>query len=133
MFPYAFVLIPFFSGYLETFTSFFTSLLLLNLLSSNQHFCIYFNADVYIFSFFPDFLSFYLPILSGHRTSSGSWHGQCPHCDQDYSNISSLKYHVRLFHSDAKNSICCYLCSAKFFSKISFKDHLFTEHQVKYQ
>eukprot|EP00095_Tigriopus_kingsejongensis_P010172 maker-scaffold202_size261857-snap-gene-1.22 protein:Tk10172 transcript:maker-scaffold202_size261857-snap-gene-1.22-mRNA-1 annotation:"PREDICTED: uncharacterized protein LOC103505047" len=69
----------------------------------------------------------------GSRTSSGSWHGKCPHCQDEYENISSLKYHVRLIHSDAKNTICCYLCSGRFYSKVSLREHLFQEHQVKYQ
>jgi len=66
-------------------------------------------------------------------SSTGAWQGKCPHCGQDYANISSLKYHVRLLHSDAKNTICCYLCPAKFASKVSLREHLLKDHQVKYQ
>ena len=64
---------------------------------------------------------------------SGPCPGKCPHCGADYANMSSLKYHVRLVHSDAKNIICCHLCPEKFVSKLSHREHLFREHQVKYQ
>ena len=62
-----------------------------------------------------------------------SWHGKCPHCYQEYANISSLKYHVRLVHSEANNTICCYLCPQNFSSKLIMREHLFTCHNVKYQ
>ena len=64
---------------------------------------------------------------------SASWHGKCPHCYQEYANISSLKYHVRLVHSEANNTICCYLCPENFTSKLVMREHLFNCHNVKYQ
>ena len=64
---------------------------------------------------------------------SPTWHGKCPHCYQEYANISSLKYHVRLVHSEANNTICCYLCPQNFSSKLTMREHLFTCHNVKYQ
>ena len=64
---------------------------------------------------------------------SASWQGKCPHCYQEYANISSLKYHVRLVHSEANNTICCYLCSENFTSKLVMREHLFNCHNVKYQ
>ena len=62
-----------------------------------------------------------------------SWHGKCPHCYHEYANISSLKYHVRLVHSEANNTICCYLCPQNFSSKLILREHLYTCHNVKYQ
>ena len=85
---------------------------------------------------------FHFPIfpphgLSGSRQvvqcSNAGWQGSCPHCWQEYANLSSLKYHVRLVHSDAKNTICCYLCPRKMLSKVALREHLLREHQVKYQ
>ena len=73
---------------------------------------------------------------SGSGSTGGggpSWHGKCPHCYQEYANISSLKYHVRLVHSEANNTICCYLCPQNFSSKLIMREHLFTCHNVKYQ
>ena len=80
------------------------------------------------------FLFYFIFVGTLNRHSSQSaWQGKCPHCSQDYANISSLKYHVRLVHSDAKNVICCYLCPSKFMSKVALRDHLMGQHQVKYQ
>ena len=62
-----------------------------------------------------------------------AWHGKCPHCHHEYANISSLKYHVRLVHSEANNTICCYLCPQNFSSKLVMREHLYTCHNVKYQ
>ena len=62
-----------------------------------------------------------------------AWQGKCPHCYQEYANISSLKYHVRLVHSEANNTICCYLCPQNFSSKLVMREHLSTCHNVKYQ
>ena len=62
-----------------------------------------------------------------------SWQGRCPHCYQEYANISSLKYHVRLVHSEANNTICCYLCPQNFSTKLVMREHLYSCHNVKYQ
>ena len=73
----------------------------------------------------------------GNTTNGGggvaAWQGKCPHCYQEYANISSLKYHVRLVHSEANNTICCYLCPQNFSSKLVMREHLSACHNVKYQ
>ena len=75
---------------------------------------------------------------NGYGSTNGgggvvAWQGKCPHCYQEYANISSLKYHVRLVHSEANNTICCYLCPQNFSSKLVMREHLSTCHNVKYQ
>jgi len=67
--------------------------------------------------------------LNGPRNSSVI--GNCPHCKKEYSNLSSLKYHVRLVHSEASNQLCCFLCPAAFVSRPSFKEHLLKNHGVR--
>uniref|UniRef100_A0A0K2UXN1 Zinc finger and BTB domaincontaining protein 6like [Acyrthosiphon pisum] n=1 Tax=Lepeophtheirus salmonis TaxID=72036 RepID=A0A0K2UXN1_LEPSM len=59
--------------------------------------------------------------------------GQCPHCGNEYTNFSSLKYHVRLIHSEASNTLCCYLCPSSFVGRASYKEHLISIHGVKHQ
>ena len=77
------------------------------------------------------------PYSCGSYGSSGGgsnfWQGKCPHCYQEYANISSLKCHVRLVHSEVNNTICCYLCPENFTSKLVMREHLFNRHGVKYQ
>ena len=70
---------------------------------------------------------------AGNGGGGPSWPGKCPHCYQEYANISSLKYHVRLVHSEANNTICCYLCPQNFSSKLVMREHLYSCHNVKYQ
>jgi len=67
--------------------------------------------------------------LNGPRNCSVI--GNCPHCKKEYSNLSSLKYHVRLIHSEASNQLCCFLCPTAFVSRTSFKEHLLKTHGVK--
>lgn len=57
--------------------------------------------------------------------------GDCPHCGQMYNNQSSLKYHVRLMHSDLTRRLCCYLCPSSFVYREAFKTHMRQEHNVR--
>lgn len=57
--------------------------------------------------------------------------GDCPHCGQMYNNQSSLKYHVRLMHSDLMRRLCCYLCPSSFVYREAYKTHMRQEHNVR--
>ncbi|XP_049840652.1 protein bric-a-brac 1-like isoform X2 [Schistocerca gregaria] len=57
--------------------------------------------------------------------------GTCPHCGQSYSNQSSLKYHVRLVHTDMTNRHCCHLCPRSFALRDVFKEHMWSKHKQK--
>lgn len=57
--------------------------------------------------------------------------GDCPHCGQMYNNQSSLKYHVRLMHSDLTRRLCCYLCPSSFVYREAYKTHMRQEHNVR--
>ncbi|CAB3376331.1 Hypothetical predicted protein [Cloeon dipterum] len=60
--------------------------------------------------------------------------GSCPHCGQEYANQSSLKYHVRLVHSEMTDRACCHLCPKSFRTRESFKlkQHMKDAHNVHY-
>jgi len=64
-------------------------------------------------------------------SKNSSVRGNCPHCKKEYSNLSSLKYHVRLIHSEASNQLCCFLCPSTFVRRQAFKEHLLNKHGVK--
>ena len=87
------------------------------------------NSLFFTFHFYYFFLILFYLIVSGPRNSSVI--GNCPHCKKEYSNLSSLKYHVRLVHSEASNQLCCFLCPAAFVSRPSFKEHLLKNHGVR--
>ncbi|KAK5645841.1 hypothetical protein RI129_004305 [Pyrocoelia pectoralis] len=57
--------------------------------------------------------------------------GNCPHCGKTYSNQSSLKYHVRLVHSDLTNMYCCHLCPESFDYREGYKKHMVEAHSVR--
>lgn len=56
----------------------------------------------------------------------------CPHCRQVYNNLSALKYHVRLMHSDLENKLFCYLCPMNFIEREYFKIHLWEAHNARF-
>ena len=56
----------------------------------------------------------------------------CPHCRQEYNNLSALKYHVRLMHSDLENKLFCYLCPMNFIEREYFKIHLWEAHNARF-
>lgn len=57
--------------------------------------------------------------------------GNCPHCGKVYSNQSSLKYHVRLVHSDLTNMYCCHLCPEAFDYREGYKKHMAEVHFIR--
>ncbi|KAJ3654818.1 hypothetical protein Zmor_013977 [Zophobas morio] len=57
--------------------------------------------------------------------------GNCPHCGKVYSNQSSLKYHVRLVHSDLTNMYCCHLCPEAFNYREGYKKHMVEVHCIR--
>ncbi|KAF4521900.1 hypothetical protein B566_EDAN008374 [Ephemera danica] len=72
------------------------------------------------------------PVSAGlPRVAQG---GTCPHCGQEYANQSSLKYHVRLVHSEMTDRACCHLCPLSFRTRESFKlkQHMKEAHNVHY-
>lgn len=82
-----------------------------------------------------------LPIFAGSqvpRPAGGlprvAQGGTCPHCGQEYANQSSLKYHVRLVHSEMTDRACCHLCPKSYRTRESFKlkQHMKDAHNVHY-
>lgn len=57
--------------------------------------------------------------------------GTCPHCKLPFTNQSSLKYHVRLVHSELLNLYCCHLCPLTFGFRYGYKKHMADVHSVR--
>lgn len=76
-----------------------------------------------------------LSVKNGIGSDSKTFHLTnlpCPHCRQEYNNLSALKYHVRLMHSDLENKLFCYLCPMNFIEREYFKIHLWEAHNARF-
>lgn len=72
-----------------------------------------------------------VPSLETPQHHGAAQSGKCPHCNKMYSNLSALKYHVRLIHSDMLNMFCCHLCPEFFEYRESYKAHMWALHNIR--